>query len=78
MAYEINNYFLSPSNKPGTSPEANNEFIYSKNVVSKAFYSSNIKTIFSYLIPESKINSLNKSSKSNNVNLFDVFISTTL
>lgn len=78
LAYDNNNYFLSPSNNPGTSPDANNEFMYSKNVVSKAFYSSKINTIFSYLTPEHIIKSLNKSSKSANVNLFDVLISTTL
>ena len=41
----ISDTYSSPSNKPGTSPDANRAFILSKNATDKTLDSSNIKEV---------------------------------
>jgi hypothetical protein len=54
-------YKLSPSKRPGTSPEAKRAFILSKNAGERTLDSSKMNVIFSYLHPDLII-TLRKSS----------------
>jgi hypothetical protein len=56
--------YSSPSNNPGTSPDAKRAFILSKKATPKTLLSSKIKVIFSYLQPALFMTSLRLASKS--------------
>ena len=56
--------YSSPSNKPGTSPEANNAFILSRKAGPNTLLSSKMKQIFSPLHPALFIILLKSASKS--------------
>jgi hypothetical protein len=60
----INVIYSSPSNNPGTSPDASKAFIHSKNADPSTLLSSKMKQIFSPLIPDLFITYLKSSSKS--------------